>query len=67
MLIADCCECTDDNFNVCLKCHNAGKTCLVTDEHKLRVRYIYDRMISFEELSPWVSRLVLPSEVREMA
>ena len=46
-----------------MMCYPTGKRC--PGNHKLRVRFWGDGMISFEEFRPWVATLKTPLQLRE--
>ncbi|KAI5848999.1 hypothetical protein BZA05DRAFT_80304 [Tricharina praecox] len=60
----DCCTTACYRYGawVCRECYAEGRPpgCPRTGEHKLRVRYVYDNLRSYEELSPWVAKMELP-------
>jgi len=58
----DCCDCSDDDFDICTKDYDAGKRCYQPESHTLRLRFIGKGMRSFEELRPWVAERKLPNE-----
>lgn len=60
-----CCECNDDDWDVCSSCLKDHGLC--EKGHKLKARFRGDGYVSCEEYSPWVAERKLPIDIPQRA